>query len=92
VKKSVEDLETIPILDDDELKMMHYYASQRWQTRKNIEHKLGNTKYAIAEYGKLKQITFPINEKYMLLITTEISTDHANVIDKILELIRDIKK
>ena len=81
-----------PILSDDELKMMHYYASQRWQTRKNIEHKLGNTKYAMAEYDKLKRITFPINKKYMLLLTTEINTDHANVIDKVLELIRDIKK
>ncbi|MDH3395182.1 MAG: hypothetical protein OEL52_03395 [Nitrosopumilus sp.] len=81
-----------PILNDDELKMMHYYASQRWQTRKNIEHKLGNTKYAMAEYGKLKRITFPINGKYMLLLTTEVSTDHVNVIDKVLELICDIKK
>ena len=81
-----------PILSDDELKMMHYYASQRWETRKNIEHKLGNTKYAMAEYDKLKRITFPINKKYMLLLTTEIDTDHANVIDKVLELIRDIKK
>ena len=79
-----------PILNDDELKMMHYYASQRWETRKNIEHKLGNTKYAMAEYDKLKRITFPINKKYMLLLTTEIETDHANVIDKVLELIRDI--
>ena len=81
-----------PILSDDELKMMHYYASQRWETRKNIEHKLGNTKYAMAEYDKLKRITFPINKKYMLLLTTEIDTDHVNVIDKVLELIRDIKK
>jgi len=81
-----------PILNDDELKMMHYYASQRWETRKNIEHKLGNTKYAMAEYDKLKRITFPINEKYMLLLTTEINTDHVSIIDKVLELIRDIKK
>ena len=81
-----------PILSDDELKMMHYYASQRWETRKNIEHKLGNTKYAMAEYDKLKRITFPINKKYMLLLTTEIDTDHTNVIDKVLELIRGIKK
>ena len=79
-----------PILNDDELKMMHYYASQRWETRKNIEHKLGNTKYAMAEYDKLKRITFPINKKYMLLLTTEIDTDHTNVINKVLELIRDI--
>ena len=81
-----------PILNSDELKMMHYYAGQRWQTRKNIEHKLGNTRYAMAEYDKLKRITFPINKKYMLLLTTEIDADHANVIDKVLELICDIKK
>ena len=81
---------TNPILNDDELKMMHYYASQRWETRKNIEHKQGNTKYAMAEYDKLKRIAFPINKKYMLLLTTEIDADHANVIDKVLELIRNI--
>lgn len=38
-----------PILNTNELKMMHYYASQRWQTRKNIERKLGNTRYAMAD-------------------------------------------
>ena len=79
------------ILSNEELKMMHYYANQRQQTRKNIEHKLGNTKYAMAEYDKLKRITFPINEKYMLLLTTETSTDHANVIDKVFESIHAIK-
>jgi len=78
-----------PILSDDELKMMHYYASQRWQTRKNIEHKIGNAKYAMAEYDKLKRITFPIDEKYLLMVTTEINSDHTQVIKKILELFHD---
>ena len=81
-----------PILDNDELKMMHYYASQRWQTRKNIEHKLGSTKYAMAEYDKLKRITFPITEKYMLMLTTEINTDHTSVINKVLKLIHNNSK
>jgi len=81
-----------PILSNDELKMMHYYASQRWQTRKNIEHKLGNTKYAMAEYDKLKRITFPITEKYMLMLATEIETDHMSVINKVLELIHNNSK
>jgi len=72
--------------------MMHYYASQRWQTRKNIEHKIGKTKYALAEYEKLKRITFPINEKYLLMLTTEIHTDHTNVINKVLELIHNSSK
>ena len=81
-----------PILSNDELKMMHQYANQRWQTRKNIEHKLGNTKYAMAEYDKLKRITIPINEKHLLMITTEINTDHAMVINKIRELIQNSLK
>ena len=78
-----------PILNDEELKMMHYYASQRWHTRKNIEHKLGNTKYAMAEYEKLKRVTFPINEKYLLLLTTEINAEHTNIIKKVLNLIHN---
>ena len=83
---------TSPSLSNDELKMMHYYASQRWATRKNIEHKIGNTKYAMAEYDKLKRITFPINEKYLLMLTTEIRTDHTRVINKVLELIHNSSK
>ena len=81
-----------PILNTDELKMMHYYASQRWQTRKNIEHKLGNTRYAMAEYDKLKRITFPIDEKHLLMLTTEVNANHTNIIDKILNLLQDISK
>jgi len=82
----------VPILTKEELKMMHYYASQRWETRKNIEHKIGPNKYAMAEYVKLKRITFPINEQYMLMLTTEISTDHTSVINKVLELIQNSSK
>jgi hypothetical protein len=81
-----------PILDGDELKMMHYYASQRWQTRKNIEHRLGNTKYAMAEYDKLKRITFPIDEKYLIILTTEVNTNHTNIIEKVLKLLQHISK
>jgi hypothetical protein len=83
---------TNPILSNDELKMMHYYASQRWQTRKNIEHKIGNAKYAMAEYDKLKRITFPIDEKYLLMVTTEIDTDHTKVITTVLELLHGNSK
>ena len=81
-----------PILSDEELRMMHYYASQRWQTRQNIEHKIGHTKYAMAEYDKLKRITFPINEEYLLMLTTEIQNNHTNIINKVLELIGKISK
>ncbi len=72
--------------------MMHYYASQRWQTRKNIEHKIGGMKYAMAEYDKLKRITFPLDEKHLLMTTTEMNADHTNVISQILKLINTFKQ
>lgn len=78
-----------PILSEEELRMMHYYASQNGIPEKNIQHKLGNTKYAMAEYDKLKRISFPINEKYLLMLTTEINTNHTKVINKVLELIHN---
>ena len=81
--------EVSPFLSDEELQMMHYYASQRWQTRKNIEHKIGPAKYALAEYDKIKRITFPVDEKHLLMITTEIDADHTVIIKKTLELIHN---
>ena len=81
-----------PILNNEEHKMMHYYVSQRWHTRKNIEPKLGNIKYAMTKYDKLKRITFPINEKYMLLLTMETNADHTDIINKVLSCIQDFKK
>lgn len=77
----------VPILDENELKMMHHYASQRWQTRKNIEHKIGKNKYAIAEYDKIKRISIPLDERHLLMLTTELSTEHTILINKIRQLI-----
>lgn len=68
------------LLNDEELKMVHFYAGQRWNTRKNLEHKLGKAKYVIAEYDKIKRMTFPINENYLLMITTEINADHQKLL------------
>ncbi|WP_420544955.1 DUF6659 family protein [Nitrosopumilus sp.] len=79
-----------PVLTDDELKMVHFYAVQRWDTRKNIEHRIGKTKYSMGEYEKMKRISFPINDKYLLMVHTSIENDHQNIISEILNLIKNI--
>ncbi len=79
-----------PVLTEDELKMVHFYAVQRWDTRKNIEHRIGKTKYSMGEYEKMKRISFPINDKHLLMIHTEIQNDHQNIISEVLNLIKDI--
>lgn len=76
-----------PYLSDDEIKMMHYYAGQRWDTRKKIAHRIGDAKYAMAEYAKIKRISFPLDEKHLLLLSTEVTSDHSNIITSVLELI-----
>lgn len=82
--------DTIPILTEDELKMVHFYAVQRWDTRKNIEHRIGKTMYSMAEYDKMKRMSFPINDRYLLMVHTETQNDHQKIISDILNLIKDI--
>ena len=82
--------DTTPVLEEDELKMVHFYAVQRWDTRKNIEHRIGKTKYSMGEYEKMKRVSFPINDRYLLMIHTEIQNDHQRIISEILDLIREI--
>ncbi len=78
------------ILTEDELKMVHFYAVQRWDTRKNIEHRIGKTKYSMGEYEKMKRISFPLSDKYLLMVHTEIQNDHQKIISEILNLSKDI--
>lgn len=76
------------LLNNEELKMVHFDARQRWDTRKNLTHEIGKTKYAMAEYDKLKRMTFPITDKHLLMVTTEVDSDHQEIIDAILELLK----
>ena len=78
-----------PILNEEEVKMMHYYAGVRMNTRKNIEHKLGLPKYAMAEYKNLKRVTIPIDQNHLLMFTTEVNNDHTTLISKVLALIQN---
>ena len=80
---------TTSYLSDEEIKMMHYYAGQRLDTRKRIAHKIGNAKYAMAEYDKIKRFTFPMDEEHLLMITTEIISESSSHIPKVLELIKN---
>jgi len=59
--------------------------------KEKIAHKIGNAKYAMAEYDKIKRLTFPIDESHLLMMTTEINSDHTKIISKVLEMIKDSK-
>jgi hypothetical protein len=42
----------------------------------------------MAEYEKIKRITFPLENFHLLLITTEVQADHGKIIEKVLDMIK----
>ena len=64
-------------------------ALLRWKSRKTTEEWIGKTKYAMAEYEKVKRFTFYFNENELLLVSTEPDVDNEFIIKCIKKLIAD---
>ena len=79
--------DSLGIFDSEELEKSIWYAYERMSGRRMQEYKLGKTKYALAEYGKVKRATFPLDEKTLLLVSMELDSKHDDIIKRILRLI-----
>jgi hypothetical protein len=42
----------------------------------------------MAEYEKIKRITVPLENDYLLLVTTEVEADHISIINNVLKLVQ----
>lgn len=80
---------TKKLLSEEEVKMSLHYAAERWEKRKNLSHKIGNERLSMTIYDKVKQFSIPINEKDLLLISTEPKFNHEKMISKVFELIKE---
>ena len=80
------------LLNPEETKMSLYYSSHRWKTGKTLSHRLGKEKYSITEFEKVKLVSIPIEDKYLLLISTEPPVDHDSIIKRIFKLIETHSK
>lgn len=74
-------------LTPNEAKMSLHYASQRFETRKNLSYKIGRPKYSLTVYEKIKQFSIPLNNNDILLISAELDGEHEKLIEKTLSLI-----
>ena len=77
----------INLLSPDETKRSNLQAVARWALRNSLSAKVGKGKYAMAEYEKLKRITFPLEGNHLLLVTTEVNADHNKIIRDILPML-----
>jgi hypothetical protein len=71
---------------EDETKSSLSEAQKRWAFRKKLSFKIGEPKFAMAEYAKVNRITFPLDNDGIILVTTELGVDVSKLVDKIIEI------
>ena len=71
----------------EETKKSNLQALTRWGLRNSLAPRVGKGRYAMAEYEKIKRITFPLESDHLLLVTTEVEGDHNNIIHNVLKLL-----
>lgn len=74
----------VNLLTPEETKRSNLQAVARWALRNSLSPKVGRGKYALAEYEKIKRMTFPIDDDHLLLVTTEVDADHDKIIRGVL--------
>lgn len=79
------------LLTTSEAKMSFHYSAQRWDSFQNLAHKIGNEKYSMTEFEKVKYISIPYDNKNLVLISADTDCDHNKIINQILEFVTKIK-
>jgi hypothetical protein len=53
--------------------------------RKKLSFKIGEPKFAMAQYGKVNRITIPLEDDGVILLTTELDVNINELTDKVIE-------
>jgi hypothetical protein len=75
------------LLPPEELTRSAIQTIMRWNTRQLLSSFIGQGKYSMAEYEKIKRMTFPLNETALLLVSTDVTANHNIIISRILDII-----
>jgi hypothetical protein len=74
-------------LTDEEIKKSNLISLQRWKLHNTMADRIGKARYAMEEYEKVKQITMPLDDEHLLLMSTEVDADHGKIIESAIQLI-----
>ncbi|TLX92879.1 MAG: hypothetical protein E6K97_00510 [Thaumarchaeota archaeon] len=75
------------ILTDDEIIKSNLISLERWRLHNRLADRIGKARYAMEEYEKVKQITMPLEDEHLLLISTEVNADHGKIIESSIQLV-----
>ena len=73
-------------LDSQSQEKSLQHALRAWRLREQFSNAIGECKYALAEYGKIKRIVIAIDKDHLMYLTTEVSEDHNALIEQILRM------
>ncbi len=73
-------------LSEEDQKKSIKHVTDAWFSRNQFSSGIGEGKYAMAEYGKVKRFTFPLNAGHIIYITTEPSLDQSSFIQSVLKI------
>jgi len=77
-------------LTTEETKENLQSAAQAWlHARKTIAKKIGKGLYTLTAYEKLKRVTVPLEDGFLLLATMDNADDQTKTIDGILKLVHE---
>jgi hypothetical protein len=79
------------LLTPEESKRSLEMVMTGWKVRNELSHKIGKGRYVVAEYERIKRITMPFGDDYLLYLTTETETDHLDIINRIRKLEAGLK-
>ncbi len=71
---------------EEEIKSSLSEAQNRWASRKKMSFKIGEPKFAMAQYGKVNRITMSRGNEGIILVTTELDVDVTKLVDEIIEI------
>ena len=71
---------------EEEIKSSLSEVQDRWVSRKKMSFKIGEPKFAMAQYGKVNRITMALGDEGIILVTTELDADINKLVDEIIEV------
>ena len=73
-------------LSEEDQKKSVKHVTDAWFSRNQFSSGIGSGKYAMAEYGKVKRFTFPLNDSHIIYITTEPEVESSAFIENVLKI------
>ena len=77
------------LLSIDEVKMSVHYTFQRWISSQNLGHKIGKEKINITEFEKVTLMSLLLNDRNLLLLSSEPGANYMEIISKVKQLLPD---